>query len=418
MEQLKYIVFLKDVFLFSISAFGGPQGHLGLMIKTFVNERKYLTINELMNFNVFCQLLPGATSTQTLMLIGYKRGGILLSILTLLVWILPASILMGMLALFVIGLQPNSIWYGLFKYMQPMAIGFLAFSTFESIFKLLKSKLSFAIFFISFFLSIVFFKGPWIFPVVLFIGAMLSILFTNLKPSPAAAEKLAINWIYIRIFFILFICIAFASEISRKYNWATRKELNLIEHFYRFGSIVFGGGDVLVPMMYEQFVARPQSAHIKQNNTNVLRIDSKDFLTGSGLVRAIPGPVFSIASYMGVMVFKKDNWGFQLLGGLTALIALFLPGILLVLFLYPVFNNLQRYKIVMQAISGIQYAVVGMLLTSTIYLLKETILIPVSSARTGYISILIIATTYGLLKFTKIKAQYLVVFFLFMGLLF
>jgi chromate transporter len=123
-EKLKFIVFLKDVFLFSISAFGGPQGHLGMMIKTFVDKRKYLTTNELINFNIFCQLLPGATSTQTLLLIGYKRGGIFLAILTLIVWVLPASFIMGFLALFVIDVNTTSIWFGIFKYIQPMAIGF------------------------------------------------------------------------------------------------------------------------------------------------------------------------------------------------------------------------------------------------------------------------------------------------------
>lgn len=417
MKNLKFIVFLKDVFLFSISAFGGPQGHLGMMIKTFVDKRKYLTKNELINFNIFCQLLPGATSTQTLLLIGYKRGGIFLAILTLIVWVLPASFIMGFLALFVIDVNTTSIWFGIFKYIQPMAIGFLVFSTIESIFSTIKSKLAFSIFFISFILSIIYFNGPWIFPVVLFIGATLSRIFTKIEPNPTKFNKLLIKWIYVRLFFIFFTIIAISSELSRKFNWQGRKEFNLVEHFYRFGSIVYGGGDVLIPIMYEQFVLRPNSSHVKINNRNVLQIDRNDFLTGSGLVRAIPGPVFSIASYMGIMTFKKESLGLQLFAGFSAIIALFLPGLLLVLFLYPVFNNLQQYKSVMQAIEGIQAAVVGLLLTSTLYLLKEIILIPVTTARLGYISFGIILLTFLLLKFTKINPQYIVAFFLLMGLL-
>ena len=150
MKYLKQIVFLKDVLLFSLSAFGGPQGHLGMMIKTFVNKRKYLTMNELLNINVFCQLLPGATSTQTLMLIGYKRGGTLLAVLAFLVWIFPASLLMGFLAFIVSDFNSYSMVYGIFRYIQPMAIGFLVYSTFESIIYLLKTKIAIVIFFISF----------------------------------------------------------------------------------------------------------------------------------------------------------------------------------------------------------------------------------------------------------------------------
>jgi len=73
MVLFRHIPFLKAVFFHSISAFGGPQGHLGLMMKTFVHQRRDVTKEELMDYNAFCQLLPGASSTQTLTLIGYKE---------------------------------------------------------------------------------------------------------------------------------------------------------------------------------------------------------------------------------------------------------------------------------------------------------------------------------------------------------
>ncbi len=91
---LRHGPFLKAVFLYSISAFGGPQGHLGMMIKTFVDKRRDVTKEELMDYVSFCQLLPGASSTQTITLIGYKRGGVSLAVITLIIWILPAASLM------------------------------------------------------------------------------------------------------------------------------------------------------------------------------------------------------------------------------------------------------------------------------------------------------------------------------------
>jgi hypothetical protein len=72
----RHIAFLKTVLLYSLTAFGGPQGHYAMMLKTFVQKRKDVTEEELLEYNAFCQLLPGASSTQTLTLIGYKRGGV------------------------------------------------------------------------------------------------------------------------------------------------------------------------------------------------------------------------------------------------------------------------------------------------------------------------------------------------------
>ncbi len=72
MVLLRHIPFLRQVFLHSITAFGGPQGHYGMMLKTFVHKRRDVSENELLEFTSFCNMLPGASSTQTLTLIGYK----------------------------------------------------------------------------------------------------------------------------------------------------------------------------------------------------------------------------------------------------------------------------------------------------------------------------------------------------------
>src|SRR6187549_1998301 len=109
MILLRHIPFLRAVFLHSITAFGGPQGHYGMMIKTFVHQRHDVTEQELMEYNSFCQLLPGASSTQVLTLIGFKRGGIPLAVLTLLIWILPACVLMGLFS-FLLHYMDTKAW--------------------------------------------------------------------------------------------------------------------------------------------------------------------------------------------------------------------------------------------------------------------------------------------------------------------
>src|SRR6187402_3613226 len=98
MNLKRHLPFLKMVLLHSVTAFGGPQGHYGMMIRRFVQHRKDVTEAELIEYTAFCQLLPGASSTQTLTLIGYKRGGVPLAVLTLIIWIVPASFFMGALS--------------------------------------------------------------------------------------------------------------------------------------------------------------------------------------------------------------------------------------------------------------------------------------------------------------------------------
>ncbi|MCU0392110.1 MAG: chromate transporter, partial [Thermoflexibacter sp.] len=92
-------LFLRDVFLITISAFGGPQAHLVLFFEYLVNRRKYLSESELAELIALCQMLPGPSSTQTLVAIAYKRGGFKLAMLTLLIWMLPAFIIMTVVAL-------------------------------------------------------------------------------------------------------------------------------------------------------------------------------------------------------------------------------------------------------------------------------------------------------------------------------
>ncbi|MEY3433521.1 MAG: hypothetical protein RL131_1457, partial [Bacteroidota bacterium] len=122
---------MRAVLWHSLTAFGGPQGHLGMMLKTFVEKRRDLSEKELVTINAFCQLLPGATSTQTLTLIGYKRGGIPLAGLTLLIWMLPAVTIMTALSFLVARSQPSAL--SVFTFIKPMALGFLAFAAIKTL---------------------------------------------------------------------------------------------------------------------------------------------------------------------------------------------------------------------------------------------------------------------------------------------
>src|SRR5215203_3723607 len=126
---LRHISFLKAVLIHSVTAFGGPQAHIGMMMKTFVHDKPYITEQELMEYNAFCQLLPGASSTQTVTLIGYKRGGVPLAVVTLLIWILPACFLMGAFSFLLHFIDKRSLHTDIFKFIPAMAVGFLAYAS-------------------------------------------------------------------------------------------------------------------------------------------------------------------------------------------------------------------------------------------------------------------------------------------------
>ena len=108
-KKTKRFIFLKDVFIIALSAYGGPNMHLALYQKRLVDMKNYITNEELLELYSLCQMLPGPSSTQTITSIGYKFGGPFLAFLTLLVWILPAFILLTLCALFM-GVLWHRLW--------------------------------------------------------------------------------------------------------------------------------------------------------------------------------------------------------------------------------------------------------------------------------------------------------------------
>ncbi|RFM30311.1 chromate efflux transporter [Deminuibacter soli] len=410
----RHIPFLRAVFLHSITAFGGPQGHLGMMLKTFVQQRNDITEEELMEYNGFCQMLPGASSTQTLTLIGYKRGGIPLAILTLIIWILPACTIMGALSFLLDYMADKSLNVQTLRFIQPMAVGFIAYSAYRLFGKSVHNPITRIIMASSVLLTYFLFKTPWIFPGVI-IAAGIATNFSDKRIPQKGIPPKKIKWGNILIFFALFMLAGFLSETARKQEWKSRGVYNLFENFYRFGSLVFGGGDVLMPMMYEQYVVRPETKQVEINNPGVLQMSHSDFLTGSGIVRAIPGPVFSIGAFTGGMLFREKGPAMQVLGCVIGAIALFLPSALLVLFFFPVWNNLKKYAVIYRSLEGINAAVVGIMCGATLYLTKNISMDIMNGFVEHSLNIAVIVTTFLLLGFTKIRPPFIVIGCLLLG---
>ena len=416
MKLIRHISFLQAVFKHSLTAFGGPQVHTGLMQARFVEQRKDITNEELLEFNAFCQLLPGASSTQTIILVAYKRGGTPLAIATLLVWMFPACTLMTLAA---IAYAHFNFQEGIanLRYLQPMSIGFIASATLLLYKKAIHHPITKVIFIMASGMVILGFKSPWTIPVIILLSGMATNFSKKRIPNDGLAPK-KIKWSVLVVFLSLFLMAGLVSEQATRHSWKYQKAFNLFETNYRFGSFVFGGGDVLIPMMYEQYVTRPNSPRVLQNKRDVIKVSSEAFLTGSGLVRAVPGPIFSVASYTGALALKDKGLPAQIMGAFIAGVGIFLPSFLIVLFFFPIWQMLKRYAIFYRSLEGIHAAVVGIMLGATIYLTKDIVLNLVHYNLMVWVlsAFTFLSSTYLIYK-QKLATQWVVLFAILLGVI-
>jgi chromate transporter len=293
-----------------------------------------------------------------------------------------------------------------------MAVGFLLYASMIAFGVSVKNTITRVIMLVCGIVTYLFFHFPGVFPTLIILSGIATNISQRRIPQKETKPK-KIKWWNIWLFAFLFILAGLMSETARKNDWPNRKPINLFENLYRMGSLVFGGGHVLMPLMYEQFSVRP--AAVKQKNKNVVQIDKEDMMTGIGIVRAMPGPVFSIASFTGGMALKDEGKMMQVLGCLIGSIAIFLPSALLVLFFYPIWNNLKKYAVIYRSLEGINAAVVGIMIAATFYIMKDVSLL--DARLTSFINISIIIATVLLLQFTRIISPIIVIACLLLGYL-
>jgi chromate transporter len=389
-KKLSYIRFLVNVLLLSVTAYGGPQAHILSMQDVLVRKRKYLSDQDLLELNALCQLLPGPTSTQTITAIGYKLGGVSLAIVTLIIWITPACLLMTIFALFY---AQNTQIHGGFdlkylKYLQPISIAFVLAAAYRLGKKTLTNKLYIALAVLAFALSVLL-VSPYIYPLALVLAGVAAYY---LQQNDFVKQKVTIvpNYRVLWVFFGLLI-VAAAIGVGTRYRPAL-----LFENTYRFGSLVFGGGQVLIPMLYDQFVLQKHY------------LSNQDFLTGYGIVQAIPGPVFSFASYVNALALRQWGVAAMVAGAAIGAVAIFTPGALLVFFVYPVWQQVKTYKGLQKALEGISAAAVGLIATSAVLLTKNV------NFNVQYIIALILAL--ALLLITKIPSWAVIILGIIAGL--
>ncbi|MGY6742576.1 MAG: chromate efflux transporter [Cecembia sp.] len=382
-RKVRYYLYLKDVLLLSVTAFGGPQVFLAMVLDLMVRKRGYIKEEELWELNALCQILPGPTSTQTISAIGYRIGGPSLAYLSLFVWILPATILMIAAAFLIDYLQENTPGALNFaKFIQPMAIGFIIYAAQKTIFKMVKTSEATVLMMFSAFVSF-FYNSPYVFPLLLVVGGVSTSLKFRDQPKEEGDKKLVISWANFFLWGGVLVAAAVLGAITKN------QSVLLFENFYRNGSLIFGGGQVLVPYLFTEFVEFKKF------------LTSQEFLTGYGISQGIPGPTFSISSYVGALSMREYGIPGLLTGGFVAAAGIFLPGTFLIFFVIRFWDQLKKYRPVRAALEGINAVSCGMLIAAA-YLLFE----PLDA---NLFNILAIFGTYLLLQFTKLSSPIIII---------
>ena len=380
MRRVRYVIFLRDVFLLTISAFGGPQAHLTLLLKMMVERRRYLSEKDLIELHALCQILPGPTSTQTITAIGYRIGGPKLAFLTLLVWMLPAVSIMTAVAITLSNLQERELSLAFTRFIQPMAVGFVAYGAYTISLKSVNTKKGVAILLVAAVVSY-FVRKPFIFPLLLLVAGFATAV-NYKKLLPEEKEKIVVKWGNLTLWIGIFLAAALATGFSRAVP------VLLFENFYRNGSLIFGGGQVLIPLLYTEFV---DFKHY---------LTSEEFLTGYAIVQAVPGPVFSFSAYIGALSMRQAGIGGEILGAFVASLGIFLPGTFLIFFLLRFWDSLKKYRVIKASLEGILAASSGMVVAAAFLLFEP---LEVSLLNVGFV-----VGTVALLKFTKIPAPVII----------
>lgn len=390
MHNIVWRKFLKDVFICSLGAYGGPEAHYGVFTDQLVSKKQYLTEEELVELIALCSILPGPTSTQTIVAIGYKEGGPILALLTMLVWAMPVLVLMTLLSFLYQIFEARDISKESLRYIGPMAVGFIVVAAYRIGKKVVKDKLTIGLFFMGL-LATYFIRSLWIFPLVLLVGGISSIA-TSKENELWNKVKLNPPWVYLAIF----ISIIFIGRIYLIGH--ENRILHLFESFYRYGYLVFGGGQVVVPLMYTELV------ELNSFMTN------QEFLTGYGLVQGLPGPMFSFSAYAGGMASRGVSTAHQILGALVGGIGIFLPGLLLIYFIYPIWENLKNIKAIKISLKGINAVAGGLISASAIILMQKNGLFIDNLA--------VCIITIVLLYSKKVPAPFIVIGSIFLGFIF
>lgn len=340
-----------------LTSFGGPVAHLGYFHDEYVRRRKWMDEKSYADLVALCQFLPGPASSQVGIGIGVMRAGVLGGIVSFIGFTLPSVIALILFALILQGFDMGDAgWIHGLKIVAVAVVAHAILGMAQKLAPDLRRK-ALALFAL---VGTLLWQTAFTQVGVIVISAIIGfILYKEHTENDEAKIHFPISRrfavICLSLFFGLLILLPILREVT-SISW-----IALFDSFYRSGSLVFGGGHVVLPLLEREFVPTGW-------------LSEEAFLAGYGAAQAVPGPLFTFAAYLGAVM---NGWQ----GGLLATIAIFLPAFLLILGTLPFWDTLRNNPKIKGALMGVNAAVVGILIAAFYHpIWTSSILAPIDFA--------------------------------------
>ncbi|WP_284140177.1 chromate efflux transporter [Virgibacillus sp. LDC-1] len=360
------------------TSFGGPVAHLGFFKNEYIDKRKWIDEKTYADIIALCQFLPGPASSQVGIAIGMVRGGLIGGIVSWFGFTIPSVIVLMLFAmLFQATTVGEPTWITSLKIV---AVAVVAHAVLGLGKKLTPDKPRIAIAIGAAAVMLLYASTIVQIGVIIAAGLLGALLFRSevearLVPFTVSISK-KLSVAALGVFVLLLVVLPIVAQ------YVSNSNIQLFDMFFRVGSLVFGGGHVVLPLLEQEIVP-----------TGLLTGDQ--FLAGYGMVQAVPGPLFTFASYLGMMLEGVT-------GAVIATVAIFLPSFLLIIGTLPFLSTLRTKKRVQGMLMGVNASVVGILLAAFFN--------PVfTSAITGGAQFALAILLFALLQFWRVPAWLVVV---------
>ncbi|MBV7481770.1 chromate efflux transporter [Bordetella sp. BOR01] len=336
-----FLVFLR----LGLTSFGGPVAHLGYFHAEFVARRRWLSERAYADLVALCQFLPGPASSQVGMALGLSRAGYAGALAAWAGFTLPSAIA---LVLFALGIAHfgQALAPGALHGLKVVAVAVVAQAVWNMARSLCTDARRIGIM-VAAACAAIFLPYAWAQVAVLVVACVAGMLCLSQarqvlhEPLPMGVGRRA-GAAWLALFGVLLAGLPLAAAVFPSHALA------LVDAFYRAGSLVFGGGHVVLPLLQAEVVPPGW-------------VDNDIFLAGYGAAQAVPGPLFTFAAFLGASLQgHPSGW----VGGMLCLAAIFLPSFLLVAGALPFWETLRRGARAQSALAGINAAVVGLLVAA------------------------------------------------------
>ena len=371
----------KTFFALGWISFGGPAAHIGYFRKAFVEKRHWLNDEEYAQLIALSQFLPGPGSSQVGFALGYKRGGIWGAIMAFTGFTLPSVLIMIILAVLSSQLMETSFFQHLVHGLKLLAVVIVADAAWAMYKSFCKTKLPIFICLVTA-ISLLVMPGITTQMLTLIFAALVGVFYLC-EGKTESQVPFKPSMLPLLLFVLLFFGLPFIASSS--------PAVTLFSEFFNAGSLVFGGGHVVMPLL--QNIVGDQ-------------LSQDAFITGYAAAQAVPGPMFTFATYIGYELMPDT----PIIGALLATVGVFLPGFLLQLSVLKNWQQLASKRKIRGAMNGINAAVVGLLLSA----LYQPVF---SSAVINGLDLSLVLIGFFLLKQLKLPIVGMVLFFVASGLM-